>query len=83
MNRFTGKVCPFCKTAIDAYEEAVACPACGIPHHKDCWEENGGCATFGCSEQHYDPQSANIVCSTCGTPLIYGKKFCPKCGRYD
>jgi TM2 domain-containing membrane protein YozV len=26
------------------------CPACSTPHHKECWEENGGCTVFGCAE---------------------------------
>ena len=24
------------------------CPTCTTPYHPDCFEENGGCATFGC-----------------------------------
>ncbi|MDR2751342.1 MAG: zinc ribbon domain-containing protein [Clostridiales bacterium] len=82
MSMFTGKVCPFCKTAIGAYEEAVACPACGMPHHRSCWEENKGCTTFGCSEARHEPQGANFtdVCGKCGTPLSDGQDFCPKCG---
>lgn len=29
--------------------EGMLCPACRTPHHRDCWEENGGCTVFGCS----------------------------------
>ena len=25
------------------------CELCGTPHHKECWEENKGCTTYGCS----------------------------------
>ena len=33
----------------------MQCPACKVPHHQECWEENGGCTTFGCRERFYQP----------------------------
>jgi Oxygen-sensitive ribonucleoside-triphosphate reductase len=77
-----GKVCPFCKTKIKDGDEVIVCPACGIPHHKGCWEENKGCTTFGCKEQHYEAQGTNPtdVCPNCGASLGDGQMFCPKCG---
>lgn len=77
-----GKTCPFCKTEILENDEIIICPACNTPHHKGCWEENKGCTTFGCSEQHYEMQGTNPtdVCSTCGATLGGGQAFCPKCG---
>jgi TM2 domain-containing membrane protein YozV len=27
----------------------IFCTACGMPHHEDCYMENGGCTVFGCS----------------------------------
>ena len=56
MEEHIGKICPFCKTEIKEDDTVKICPACGIPHHQSCWEENRGCTTFGCSEQHYEPQ---------------------------
>lgn len=82
MENYIGKVCPFCKTEIKEGDSVKVCPACGIPHHESCWEENHGCTTFGCSEQHYEAQHTNPtdVCQNCGTPLGDGQEFCPKCG---
>ena len=82
MENYIGKICPFCKTEIKEGEEIKVCPACGIPHHEGCWEENRGCTTFGCSGQHYEIQGTNPteVCSKCGAPLGDGQAFCPKCG---
>lgn len=48
MSDYTGKICPFCKTAFLPEDEVVVCSACEMPHHKDCWVENQGCTTFGC-----------------------------------
>ncbi|NLN75492.1 MAG: hypothetical protein GX139_04220 [Armatimonadetes bacterium] len=43
-----GKTCPFCQTPIKPNEPVHICDQCNIPHHQDCWRENGGCTTFGC-----------------------------------
>lgn len=26
----------------------VQCSQCGVPHHEECWKENGGCTVYGC-----------------------------------
>lgn len=82
MEDYIGKICPFCKTKIKEGDAVKVCPSCGIPHHEACWEENKGCTTFGCSEQHYEEQHTNPtdVCVNCGAPLGDGQEFCPKCG---
>jgi hypothetical protein len=43
-----GKTCPYCQTPIKPGIPVVICPECKIPHHKECWEENVGCTTYGC-----------------------------------
>lgn len=48
MNKFVGKICPYCKTELKEDEDIVVCSHCDMPHHKDCWIENKGCTTFGC-----------------------------------
>lgn len=82
MENYIGKICPFCKTEIKEGDAVKVCPSCGIPHHEGCWEENKGCTTFGCVEQHYEAQGTNPtdVCSNCGATLGDGQQFCPKCG---
>ena len=47
--KYIGKTCPYCKTAFTENDDIVICSACDMPHHKDCWIENQGCTTFGCS----------------------------------
>ena len=82
MEDYIGKICPFCKTEIKEGEAVKVCPACGIPHHEFCWNENKGCTTFGCSEQMHEELHTNPteVCAKCGAPLGDGQEFCPKCG---
>jgi len=82
MENFVGKICPFCKTEIKEGDAVKICAACGIPHHEECWNQNNGCTTFGCSQQNYQAQGTNptAVCAKCGNPLGDGQAFCAKCG---
>lgn len=42
-------VCPYCRMPFDeASPPKIYCTACGVPHHQDCYLENGGCTIFGC-----------------------------------
>ena len=41
--------CPICSGKI--VENMVTCVRCRTPHCGDCWEYNGQCATFACSEK--------------------------------
>lgn len=44
------KTCPYCQTKIKDGVEYTICAECGTPHHRECWNENRGCTTFGCKE---------------------------------
>jgi len=48
VTRHIGKKCPYCQTRIEEGEGLTVCPECGIPHHVECWNENGGCTVWGC-----------------------------------
>ena len=54
----TGKTCPFCQFPIKHESDIYVCPECIIPHHLECWQENGKCTTFGCrGVQSQNPRS--------------------------
>lgn len=82
MEDYIGKVCPFCKTEFKEGDIVKVCSSCAVPHHESCWEENKGCTTFGCSEQHHEAPliPPTYVCPNCGTALSDEQLFCPKCG---
>lgn len=40
--------CPICSEEI--MQDMVVCARCKTPHCHDCWDYNGQCATFACSE---------------------------------
>jgi RNase P subunit RPR2 len=69
--------CPICQTTIRADESAIRCPKCDQVHHSECWLENSGCGTYGCTcapviekPQPVQPTSA------------WGdEKQCPYCGE--
>lgn len=58
MAELTQKTCPYCQTQFRPGEHGHECPQCHIPHHEDCWRENGGCTTFGCTGQQPAGQAA-------------------------
>jgi hypothetical protein len=42
-------VCPYCRGEIQSSpEQELVCEGCGTHHHRDCYQENGGCTVFGC-----------------------------------
>lgn len=41
-------ICPYCQSPIEEGMAVIVCPSCHVPHHADCWRENGRCTTFGC-----------------------------------
>lgn len=85
MNDYTGKVCPYCKTAFVPGDEIVVCSQCDMPHHKDCWIENQGCTTFGCLGTI--KAADNTASSVTATQMSYDDSasgdvvYCTKCGK--
>lgn len=82
--------CPVCCSEILADDEAIVCPDCKMAYHKECWEENMGCATYGCPQagclnppteqigvQDLPPAWAPTAAST-ATPAT-ASILCPKC----
>lgn len=53
--------CPYCQSNIKSDNELQYCKECGTPHHKECWEENGGCTTYGCGQNpHSKKDKVNV-----------------------
>jgi ubiquitin-protein ligase len=72
-------VCSICQSPVQAQEPTSNCPACQTRYHADCWQENGGCAVYGCTEVPKVEQRRAIE-----IPMAYWgqeEKPCPGCGR--
>ena len=70
--------CAICYTVINDAEPATACPACQQDYHRSCWDEIGGCGSYGC--QHA------AVAQPPPLPVLVGAgwgdtKPCPYCGK--
>jgi predicted RNA-binding Zn-ribbon protein involved in translation (DUF1610 family) len=72
--------CPICQWPLEDGEADVReCPECGAGYHGDCWEENGGCGVYGCSQV---PETEHL--KAVEIPAAYWgneKKQCPSCGE--
>jgi predicted RNA-binding Zn-ribbon protein involved in translation (DUF1610 family) len=72
-------VCSICQTPIGLEESRTACPACRAEYHTECWQENGGCAVYGCAQVPAVGQRHALE-----IPISYWgqeNKPCPACGR--
>jgi hypothetical protein len=74
-----GLICAICQSPLHADDPKSACPACKAEYHSDCWQENGGCAIYGCAEVPNVEQRRAIE-----IPISYWgqeNKPCPNCHR--
>jgi hypothetical protein len=73
-----GATCPICQTAVGPEEAVIVCPKCDQVHHRECWVDVGGCATYGCENAPKAEKAAPAE-----TPLsAWGDtKKCPACGE--
>lgn len=72
-------ICLVCQTPIESDEPKSLCSSCGKPYHTECWEQNKGCAVYGCSM--VPPTEA---LDELEIPVSYWgkeKKTCPACGK--
>ena len=71
--------CAICQSAIAGDEARAQCPSCGAEYHLECWDELGGCATYGCPRvPAIEPLSSTDI------PAAYWgqeHKSCPACAR--
>jgi len=54
----TVTVCNICGASIEG--EACVCVRCETPHHIECWQYNGACATFACGCTEWRPASFKV-----------------------
>jgi RING finger family protein len=74
-----GPLCPICQSSTSGAASSLTCPGCQQVYHKECWDEIGGCGTYGCSEAPAVDKSEQSV----QAPLsAWGDtKKCPACGE--
>jgi hypothetical protein len=69
--------CAICYTIVTETEAATACPECRQDYHQSCWNEIGGCGSYGCKQA--------AVAQPPPVPVLVGagwgdSKQCPGCG---
>lgn len=86
---YEGYSCPVCEKAFTKADDVVVCPACGAPHHRECWKQEGHCHfedTHGTSRQWNREQGDSIPkdssrCPHCGHANSAFAEFCAHCGK--
>jgi hypothetical protein len=77
-SRSQGAICPICQSALGSIEAVLVCPACDQVHHRECWTDVGGCATYGCENA---PASDKHAPARAPRSAWGESKKCPACGE--
>ena len=71
-------VCPYGRMPFDeASPPKVFCTACGMPHHEDCYQENGGCTVFGCKRAPADEPKVQVALSDLNAVSVPAQQYAP------
>jgi hypothetical protein len=70
--------CSICYTVLKESEPVTSCPDCRQDYHQTCWNEIGGCGTYGCQKA--------AVAQKPPVPVVVGQgwgdsKECPHCAK--
>ncbi|MDD2362806.1 MAG: RING finger protein, partial [Oscillospiraceae bacterium] len=85
---YEGYVCPVCRKKFQEQEDIVACPDCGAPHHRSCWNQGGQCSyaeDHGTSRQWKRPEetSARPTYSDVSFDGSEQARTCSRCGKVN
>lgn len=69
--------CPICQTIIADDAPTRRCPECDQAHHKECWDEIGGCSIYGCPAAPAPLKEAPAAARSAWGDY----KKCPACGE--
>jgi TM2 domain-containing membrane protein YozV len=76
-------VCPYCRMPFDeASPPRIFCTACGMPHHEDCYQENGGCTVFGCKRAPADEPKVQVALSDLSAVSVPVQPYAPVAQQY-
>lgn len=62
-------VCGICQWPIDPREQTQTCVDCKTFSHQECWLENRGCSTYGCSQVNALAPKQRPAQPVLGTPM--------------
>lgn len=86
------RLCGICLSPIQGDAATTACPACNAVYHEECWQDNKGCAVYGCSQTPPVEQRSSVEipvsfwgqenkpCPSCGHEILAAAIRCRFCG---
>ena len=88
------KNCPICQILISPDDQIKICEKCKSSFHIECWNENNGCATYGCEnapklnkkdslqvQEHTFWGAETKICPMCGEKIKVNELRCPYCNE--
>lgn len=68
--------CPFCREMVNVAQPHAVCSVCLTRHHRECWQEHGSCAVFGCGSStvlRASGESAPAIVRSRTAPVVPGR----------
>ncbi len=94
---YEGMTCKVCQRPLKPDEDIVACPHCGLPHHRRCWQQEGHChleelhntdnqwsrdqAEHDAVVTDTNKSVPTVHCRQCGAENPEFAEYCKRCGR--
>ncbi len=78
---YEGLSCPHCHRAFKDSDDIVACPVCGAPHHRDCWNDVGECVYAADHGTENEWSRDKAVNQSAPQDTVDNDKCCPHCGH--
>ena len=81
---YEGLTCPVCNKQFNDGDDVVACPVCGLPHHRVCWQTESHChdaANHGTEKQWTRENAVSAVRQKHSPPdgQPENAHICPRC----
>lgn len=80
---YEGFSCPVCGKPFSPEDDVVACPTCGAPHHRHCWQKQGHChfeEDHG-TDRQWSRERQKTESARAASPSDSAQRRCPHCGH--
>lgn len=86
--KYTNQKCQICNAKILEGDDAVICPDCGAPYHKECYKSSGHCAYEDKHAEGFEfklekekgESAGDKICTRCGSENPTDATNCQICG---
>ena len=64
--------CPYCHESVEISSSKTACESCMAWHHKECWQEHGGCSACGTGVTEQSSEIHEVTETAARSTCVHG-----------